>query len=96
MDDTSDRHIERSEAVRKPQTALLIGDDPEVKSALTDILTPEGWTLEQSSNLDDALALAKSRQFDLIVTSRETSGNRGCGVSAADCAEYGRIRGLSF
>jgi DNA-binding NarL/FixJ family response regulator len=55
-------------------TALLVGDDPEVKAALSLILAPEGWTLEQSGNLDDALSLAKSRQFDLIVTSRETSG----------------------
>lgn len=65
---------------RKPafdsKTALLIGDDSEVKSALATVLTPEGWKLAQSSSLDDALALAKSRQFDLIVTSRKTSGDQ--------------------
>ncbi|HEY4899927.1 MAG TPA: ATP-binding protein [Terriglobales bacterium] len=58
------------------RAALLIGDDPEVKAALSLVLAPEGWTLEQSANLDDALALAKARQFDLIVTSRETSGTQ--------------------
>lgn len=52
----------------------MIGDDPEVKAALAIVLTPEGWALEQSSDLDDALALAQSRCFDLIVTSRKTSG----------------------
>jgi CheY-like chemotaxis protein/anti-sigma regulatory factor (Ser/Thr protein kinase) len=56
------------------RTALLIGDDPEVKSALCVVLEPEGWVLEESSNLDDALALARARPFDLIVTSRQTSG----------------------
>ena len=58
----------------KSKAALLIGEDPEVKAALSIVLAPEGWTLESSNNLDDALALAKSRQFGLIVTSRETSG----------------------
>jgi anti-sigma regulatory factor (Ser/Thr protein kinase) len=38
------------------------------------VLVPEGWVLEESSNLVDALALAKARPFDLIVTSRQTSG----------------------
>jgi anti-sigma regulatory factor (Ser/Thr protein kinase)/FixJ family two-component response regulator len=56
------------------KAALLIGDDPEIKSALSIILAPEGWTLEQSSNLEDALAMAKTRQFGLIVSSRETTG----------------------
>jgi anti-sigma regulatory factor (Ser/Thr protein kinase)/ActR/RegA family two-component response regulator len=58
------------------QVALLIGDDPEVKAALSLVLAPEGWHLEESKNLDDALALAKARQFDLIVTSRDTSGQQ--------------------
>lgn len=58
------------------RTALLIGDDSEVESALSTVLAPEGWKLEQSDSLDDALVLAKSRQFDLIVTSRKTSGNQ--------------------
>ena len=56
------------------KTALLIGDDPEVKKALSIILAQEGWTLEQSGSLDDALALSRSEHFDLIVTSRKTSG----------------------
>jgi DNA-binding NarL/FixJ family response regulator len=58
------------------RTALLIGDDPEVKAALSIILAPEGWVLGQSNNLENALALAQSRQFDLIVTSRKTSGKQ--------------------
>lgn len=60
----------------KSRAALLIGDDPEVKAALDVVLAPEGWALEESRSLDDALALAKSRPFDLIVTSRKTSGNQ--------------------
>jgi DNA-binding response OmpR family regulator len=75
MDDSKTVISEEPKPSLNSRTALLIGDDAEVKSALSTVLAPEGWKLEQSSNLDDALALAKSRQFDLIVTSRYTSGN---------------------
>jgi DNA-binding response OmpR family regulator len=74
MDDTRTVTSDNAKPSSNTMTGLLIGDDPEVKAALLVILAPEGWTLEQSSNLDEALALAKSRQFGLIVTSRGTSG----------------------
>jgi anti-sigma regulatory factor (Ser/Thr protein kinase)/ActR/RegA family two-component response regulator len=74
MDDTRTISSNDQKVNLATKVALLIGDDPEVKTALAAILSPEGWNLEQSSNLDDALALAKARQFDLIITSRETSG----------------------
>ena len=76
MDDTKTLTSDHPKPPVSLRTALLIGDDPEVKAALSIILAPEGWTLEQSGNLDDALALAKSRRFDLIVTSRKTSGDQ--------------------
>lgn len=74
MSDTNTATFNNSASALSPKAALLIGDDPEVKAALSIILAPEGWTLEQSGNLDDALAMAKAKQFDLIVTSRDTSG----------------------
>ena len=74
MDDTRTISSNGQKPKLSSKVALLIGDDPEVKTALAAILSPEGWNLEQSSNLNDALALAKARQFDLIITSRETSG----------------------
>src|SRR5271165_1926357 len=76
MDDPTTVTSEERTPSYNSRTALLIGDDPEVKSALSTVLTPEGWKLEQSSTLDKALVMAKSRRFDLIVTSRETSGNQ--------------------
>src|SRR5271165_5556187 len=57
-----------------PRTALLIGSDPEVESALASILNPEGWRLQKASGNDDAFVLAKSRAFDLVITGRHTSG----------------------
>ena len=54
--------------------ALLVGGDPDVRSALTLELGPEGWVLEEVSDLDAALAAARAQDFQLIVTSRESSG----------------------
>ena len=70
-----------------PKTALLIGADPEVESALTDILNPEGWALQKASGNDDAFVLAKSHIFDLIITGRHTSGRE-------DVAFLRKIRGV--
>ncbi len=70
-----------------PKTALLIGSDSEVESALCSILTTQGWTLQKASGNDDAFALAKSRIFDLIITGRHTSGRE-------DVAFLRRIRGV--
>ena len=74
MSDTKTATVNEQTKKLTPKVALLIGDDPEVKAALSTVLTPEGWALEHSNNLDDALSLARTRQFDLIVTSRGTSG----------------------
>ncbi len=70
-----------------PKTALLIGADSEVESALAGILNPEGWALQKAVGNDDAFVLAKSRIFDLIITGRHTSGRE-------DVAFLRRIRGV--
>jgi anti-sigma regulatory factor (Ser/Thr protein kinase)/CheY-like chemotaxis protein len=56
------------------QRALLVGSDPEVESALNAILGPGGWTLDKAADNENALDLAETRGFGLIVTSRHTSG----------------------
>jgi DNA-binding response OmpR family regulator len=56
------------------RTALLIGDDAEIRSALSSMLTAEGWKLDQARSQQQALSLAGHKHFDLIVTSRSTSG----------------------
>ncbi len=70
-----------------PKTALLIGADPEVESALASILNPEGWHLQKASGNDEAFALAKLRAFDLVITGRHTSGRE-------DVAFLRRIRSV--
>src|SRR5271169_4809946 len=62
------------EQTDESKSALLIGEDQEVKSALTLILTPEGWTLHHCRDHEEALALVEEYPFDLVITSRATSG----------------------
>jgi DNA-binding NarL/FixJ family response regulator len=69
------------------KVALLIGADPEVESALADILSPEGWQLRKAADNDEAFALAKACVFDLIITGRHTSGRE-------DVAFLRRIRSV--
>lgn len=56
------------------KTALLIGEDHAIKAALAAILTPEGWALEESRDPAKALEMAQQHLYELIVTSRTTSG----------------------
>src|SRR5271170_210186 len=67
--------------------ALLIGEDPEVESALAGLLNPEGWRMQKASGADEAFALVKSTPFDLVITGRHTTGHD-------DVAILRRIRGV--
>jgi len=74
VDDKLSAHDTSSDRGRK--AALLIGEDDAVKAALAAILAPEGWQLEESPSLVDALAKAQARNYELVVTSRETSAKQ--------------------
>src|SRR5271165_910285 len=56
------------------KTALIVGEDHAIQAALAAILTPEGWSLEESPDLADAFTKATAKCYGLIVTSRTTSG----------------------
>lgn len=56
------------------KSALLIGEDQEVQSALSLILSPEGWTLHHCRDHEEGLALVEEFPIDLVITSRATSG----------------------
>lgn len=74
MTDTNSEALKEPKPAATSKSALLIGDDEAVSEALKSILAPEGWTLEKCDSLTDALTLAQSHQYSLLVTSRETSG----------------------
>ena len=55
-------------------SALLIGNDADVKAALLKVLQPPDWDIEECSSLSEALELAGARKFHLVVTSPQSSG----------------------
>jgi anti-sigma regulatory factor (Ser/Thr protein kinase)/ActR/RegA family two-component response regulator len=56
------------------KNALIVGNDSEVAEALSGILHPGEWKIQQTKGTDEAFALAKTTPFELIVTSRHSSG----------------------
>uniref|UniRef100_Q01NS4 Response regulator receiver protein n=1 Tax=Solibacter usitatus (strain Ellin6076) TaxID=234267 RepID=Q01NS4_SOLUE len=56
------------------RTALVIGDDAQIKAMVAQSLAPTEWTLETAPNNAAALKLVEASRFDLIITSEKTSG----------------------
>jgi anti-sigma regulatory factor (Ser/Thr protein kinase)/ActR/RegA family two-component response regulator len=54
--------------------ALLVGGDSQTEEQLRDILEPGLWALQHATDNAAALAMAGSKNFDLILTSEKTSG----------------------
>ena len=73
MNDAKSAASEATPSSTASKSVLLIGDDPDVKLELSQILTPEGWTMHQVRDHEEALALVEEFQIDLVVTSRATS-----------------------
>lgn len=53
------------------KTALLVASGGDVDRLLADVLASEGWSIQRVDNTQSALALARAKPFDLIVTGRE-------------------------
>jgi DNA-binding NarL/FixJ family response regulator len=56
------------------KNALIVGTDPQVETLLLGILKPDTWVVMSVPDNLAALAVARARAFDLIVTSDQTSG----------------------
>ena len=74
MDDTRSAASGESAAATETKAVLMIGKDPDVKGELSQLLMPEGWTIHESRDPEEALALVEEYPIDLVVTSRATSG----------------------
>jgi len=74
MNDPKSVTDQKSASTAESKAALLIGDDTDVKEELSQILIPEGWTMHQTRDHEEALALVEEFPIDLVVTSRATSG----------------------
>ena len=58
-------------------TILVTDDDRECRETILRTLEREGHTLEGASNVDEAIAAIKRRQFDLIVCDYRMPGKTG-------------------
>ncbi|MGA7292267.1 MAG: ATP-binding protein [Terriglobales bacterium] len=56
------------------KNALMVGADPEIKTLLLSVLKPESWVVMSVPDNLAALAVARARAFDLVITSDKTSG----------------------
>lgn len=54
--------------------ALVVGKDPEVKTALLKVLSPAGWSLKEVKDLQEALEFAPTLKLNVVVTSPQSSG----------------------
>jgi anti-sigma regulatory factor (Ser/Thr protein kinase)/ActR/RegA family two-component response regulator len=53
---------------------LLVGRDSRIEQQLRGILEPDRWALQHATSNAEALVMARNKNFDLMVTSEETSG----------------------
>src|ERR1700757_5519280 len=74
MQDANVKVTDSSQTATSKGRALLVGGEPHVRLALSSVLDPEGWELEEVDNLEDAMAVARIRKFNLIVTSPYSLG----------------------
>jgi anti-sigma regulatory factor (Ser/Thr protein kinase)/ActR/RegA family two-component response regulator len=70
MSDTSNTEM-RPFAVKN---ALVVGDDPEIRTLLFSVLKPRSWVVMSVPDNLATLAVSRARAFDLILTSDKTSG----------------------
>jgi len=58
------------------RTALLVGKDPQIEARVRDSLEPTAWAIQHVDDNAAALAVAQRKNFELIVTSEETTGSQ--------------------
>jgi len=56
------------------KTALVVASGRDIDELLTSVLTGEGWSIHRAIDNQNALALATTESFDLIITGRKMLG----------------------
>ena len=74
MPETNVKDSSYSKVAPSIRLALLVGKEPHVKSALSQVLGTESWELDVVENLEEAMAATRTRKVTLIVTNPESSG----------------------
>ena len=56
------------------KTALIVASGGDIDELLRSVLAAEGWNMQRVVDNQDALSLARTKPFDLIITGRKTCG----------------------
>ena len=56
------------------KTALVVASGGDIDELLTSVFVAEGWNVQRVVDNQDALSLARTKPFDLIITGRKTCG----------------------
>jgi DNA-binding response OmpR family regulator len=56
------------------KTALVVASGSDSDELIMSVLATEGWNIQRIVDSQDALSLARTKPFDLIITGRKTSG----------------------
>ena len=56
------------------KTALVVASGGDIDELLMSVLVAEGWNMQRVVDNQDALSLARTKPFDLIITGRKTCG----------------------
>ena len=64
----------RAIAPTPQKTALVVASGGDIDELLMSVLVAEGWNMQHVVDNQDALSLARTEPFDLIITGRKTRG----------------------
>jgi anti-sigma regulatory factor (Ser/Thr protein kinase)/CheY-like chemotaxis protein len=61
-------------ASTREKAALVVASGGDIDELLTSVLAIQGWKIQRAVDNQDALSLARTKPFDLIITGRKTRG----------------------
>jgi DNA-binding NtrC family response regulator len=71
-----------------PARLLLVEDDPDLRSMLTELLTANGYTVEAAADGQRGLHLGLTRTFDVLLLSAANSAGPSSPPSAAAATNW--------
>jgi DNA-binding NtrC family response regulator len=85
-DEAADEPVAGEDAAPPPgrgETVLVVEDEPSVRALAALLLESAGYAVLQAGRAEDAIALAESRSFDLMLTDVVMPGMSGSDLAAA-------------
>ena len=77
-----------------PETILIVDDEAPLREGIVSYLTQEGYSLQQASSGEEALALVRETPFDILITDLKLPGIEGTTVLQEALALYPELIGI--